>query len=166
MDPFSTTMLVRLLVAMLCGMVLGAERVLASKSAGLRTYALVSIGSALFVLISASVVLMHPGGIDTDPLRMAAQIVTGIGFLGAGIIMVRKDHVVGVTTASGIWVAAAIGTAAGFGLFWLAIVATLLTLFIFVVLWFVERAIEKEISPFTGSLADTDRGGFEGEAKE
>jgi putative Mg2+ transporter-C (MgtC) family protein len=116
MDPFSTTMLIRLLVAMLCGMVLGAERVLASKSAGLRTYALVSIGSALFVLISESVVLMHPGGVDADPLRMAAQIVTGIGFLGAGIIMVRKDHVVGVTTASGIWVAAAIGTAAGFGL--------------------------------------------------
>jgi|JI6StandDraft_1071083.scaffolds.fasta_scaffold18527_3 putative Mg2+ transporter-C (MgtC) family protein len=166
MDPFSTTMLIRLLVAMLCGMVLGAERVLASKSAGLRTYALVSIGSALFVLISESVVLMHPGGVDADPLRMAAQIVTGIGFLGAGIIMVRKDHVVGVTTASGIWVAAAIGTAAGFGLFWLAITATLLTLFIFVVLWFVERAIEREISPFKGSRGESDRIGFEDETKE
>lgn len=147
MDNFTLIVILRLLVAMLCGMALGTERVVANKAAGLRTYSLVALGSALFVIISETVISMHHAGLNADPLRVASQIVTGIGFLGAGIIMVRDDHVTGITTASGIWVAAAIGTAAGFGFFSIAIAATIMTLFIFIVLWFVERAVEKKVMP-------------------
>lgn len=147
MDNFTVTVILRLLIAMLCGMALGTERVVANKAAGLRTYSLVALGSALFVIISESVIAMHHAGLSADPLRVASQIVTGIGFLGAGIIMVRDDHVTGITTASGIWVAAAIGTAVGFGFFSIAIAATIMTLFIFIVLWFVERGVEQKVMP-------------------
>lgn len=113
-------------LALLLSAVIGVEREVKQKSAGLRTHTLVGTGAAVFTLVSKygfSDVLV-PGRIVVDPSRIAAQIVTGIGFLGAGLIFVRRDYVRGLTTAASIWVTAAIGAAAGAGLPVLALVAT------------------------------------------
>jgi putative Mg2+ transporter-C (MgtC) family protein len=113
-------------LALLLSAVIGLEREMRQKNAGLRTYTLVGIGSALFMLISkyGFTDVLEPGRVVLDPSRVAAQIVTGIGFLGAGIIFVRQDSVRGLTTAAGVWVTAAVGAAAGAGLPVLAAVST------------------------------------------
>ncbi len=104
--------------------VIGLEREIRQKSAGLRTHTLVGVGAALFMLISkyGFTDVLVPGQVILDPSRVAAQIVTGIGFLGAGLIFVRQDAVRGLTTAAAIWVTAAIGAASGAGLPVLAVV--------------------------------------------
>lgn len=132
---------IRLLVAMALGMAIGIERFIHHKTAGMRTYALVSMGSALFVIISQVVALNS--FITFDPTRMAAQIITGIGFLGAGLIIMQDSKLSGLTTASGLWVAAGIGMAVGFGFYSIAIVTTLMTIFVFAVLYVVEERIRK-----------------------
>lgn len=128
-----------LLLAVLFGAILGVERNLAGKMAGMRTYALVSLGSALFVDISRLVIAQSATGADYDPLRLAAQIVTGIGFIGAGLMVFRGGHLTGVTTAAGLWVSAGVGMACGFGLYTLALFAVGLSLVIFTILWIIER---------------------------
>lgn len=127
---------------MLLGMVLGVERFVAGKTAGMRTYTLVSMGSALFVIISQLVANQFTTG-NFDPLRVAAQVVAAAGFLGVGAIFHHDNQVSGVTTATGLWVAAGVGMATGFGLYSIAIIVTLLTLFTFIVLWFIEKQIQK-----------------------
>ncbi len=127
---------------MILGMIIGIERIVAHKTAGMRTYALVSMGSALFVIISEMIIQTH-GKDLVDPTRMAAQIITGIGFLCAGLIIFKDEKLKGITTATSIWVSAGIGMACGFGFYELAIIATVLTLFIFIVLWFVEERIKE-----------------------
>lgn len=135
-------MVLSLLIAMLLGMVLGVERFLAHKTAGMRTYTLVSMGSAMFVLISQQVTTQFQ--MQTfDPLRIAAQVVAAAGFLGVGAIIHHGQRISGITTASGLWVAAGIGMAAGFGLYKLALIVTILALFTFVVMWFLERQLRK-----------------------
>ena len=113
-------------LALLLSAVIGLEREVRQKSAGLRTYTLVGVGAALFMLISkyGFTDALLPGRIVADPSRVAAQIVSGVGFLGAGLIFVRRDSVRGLTTAAGVWVTAAVGAAAGAGLPVLAIMAT------------------------------------------
>jgi len=135
--------MVRLLVALLLGMVIGTERVWAHKTAGMRTYALVSMGSALFVIISNEMVKYYTGMAGLNPLMITAQIVVGVGFIGSGLIFSKESKMMGLTTATGLWVSAGIGMAAGFRLFDIAIISTVLTLFIFVVLWFVEEQLKK-----------------------
>ncbi len=142
-DPQIIEVLTRLGVAMLLGMIIGIERIVAHKTAGMRTYALVSMGSALFVIISEMVAVSHASGGSVDPTRIAAQIISGIGFLGAGMIIFKESKLKGLTTATGIWVAAGIGMASGFGFYSLATIATVLVLFIFIVLWFVEEQIRE-----------------------
>lgn len=117
----------RLLLAALLGAGIGMERELAHKAAGLRTHILICLGSALFAVIS---VLGFSG--NADPSRIAAGVVTGIGFLGAGVIVrgSSPDHVVGITTAASVWVTAAIGVAAGIGLPLIAIVVTGITIIV------------------------------------
>lgn len=134
---------VQLFLSMLLGMALGIERFIAHKTAGMRTYTLVSMGSALFVIISQLVVAQF--GLQTfDPLRIAAQVVAAAGFLGVGAIVHRSDNQVsGITTASGLWVAAGIGMACGFGFYHLAVLVTGLALFTFIVLWFIEQRLVK-----------------------
>lgn len=107
---------------------IGAERQFRSKSAGLRTHALVGLGAATFMLVSKFGFddLLGTTSVSIDPTRVAAQIVSGIGFLGAGLIFVRRDVVRGLTTASSVWLAAAIGMAAGAGLILIALAATAL----------------------------------------
>lgn len=136
--------LIPLIVALGLGALIGFERVLAHKTAGPRTYALVSMGAALFVLIGEAVSATYLGLAPIDPARIASQIIVGVGFLGAGIIIFRDSQLTGLTTASGIWVAAGIGVAAGFKLYPLAVFATLLTLFIFVVLWYLESRVARK----------------------
>ena len=135
--------IVRLSIALLLGMIIGTERVWAHKTAGMRTYALVSMGSALFVIISNEMVKYYTGFSGLNPIMMVSQIVVGIGFLGAGLIFTKDSKLMGLTTATSIWVCAGIGMAAGFRLFNIAITATLLTLFIFIVLWFIEERLKK-----------------------
>lgn len=116
-------------VAFLLSSGVGLERELRQKSAGLRTHTLVGVGSALFTLVS-QYGFAEMIDVDLDPSRIAAQVVSGVGFLGAGIIFVRSDAVRGLTTAAAVWVTAAIGMAAGAGL---PLLATATTLIYFIV---------------------------------
>ena len=116
-------MVLRLALAGVLGGVIGAEREYRGKVAGTRTHLLVALGSALMLLVS-----QHGFGAQGDPGRVAAQIVSGIGFIGAGAIMVDRQSVHGLTTAAGIWVAAGIGMATAAGLYGLAIATTILAL--------------------------------------
>jgi putative Mg2+ transporter-C (MgtC) family protein len=113
-------------LALLLSAAIGLEREIRQKNAGLRTHTLVGVGAALFMLISkyGFTDVLEPRLVVLDPSRMAAQVVTGVGFLGAGLIFVRRDSVRGLTTAASIWVTAAIGSAAGAGLLVLAVLAT------------------------------------------
>ncbi len=124
--------LLRLVVACALGTAIGFERELRDREAGIRTHLLVSLGSALFTLVSAygfhAFLASGDAQIRTDPTRIAAQIVTGIGFLGAGAIIREGLSVRGLTTAATLWVAAAIGMASGAGYYWPAAAATVLTL--------------------------------------
>jgi putative Mg2+ transporter-C (MgtC) family protein len=137
-----TDVFVSLFIAMGLGIAIGVERYLAGKTAGVRTYTLVSMGSALFVIIS-QIITSRFVAQNFDPMRMAAQIIAAVGFLGVGAIFHKDNQVSGVTTAAGLWVSAGVGMACGFGLYSLAIMATLLTLFTFIVLWFIEKQIRK-----------------------
>lgn len=136
--------ILRLVLALLLGGLLGLERTLAHKVAGLRTFALVSLGSALFILIGEIVTKSFPG-FNIDPVRMASQVVVGIGFLGAGLIIFKESKLSGLTTAAGLWVAAGLGIAAGFGLYFLAVTALVLTLFVLVILWLIENKLKSRV---------------------
>jgi len=125
------------------GMIIGTERLWAHKTAGMRTYALVSMGSALFVIISSEMVKVYAGFSGMNPLMIVAQIIVGVGFIGTGLIFTKDSKLMGLTTATGLWVSAGIGMACGFGLYRIAIVGTIFTLFIFIVLWFVEEQFKK-----------------------
>lgn len=115
----------RLFVALLLGGVIGIEREYRSKEAGFRTHFLVALGSALFCIVS-----QYGFGVNLkDSSRVAAQVVSGIGFLGAGTIIFQKNVVRGLTTAAGLWVTAAIGLACGTGMYLAAAIATALVLF-------------------------------------
>ncbi|MCP2343045.1 MgtC/SapB family protein [Actinomadura rupiterrae] len=114
-----------LLLALVLSAAIGLERGLRNKSAGLRTHTLVGVGAALFMLVSKYGFANVPGPhVSFDPSRVAAQIVSGIGFIGGGLIFVRRDAVRGLTTAAVVWVTAAVGMAAGGGLWLLAIAVT------------------------------------------
>jgi putative Mg2+ transporter-C (MgtC) family protein len=148
--------LLRLAVAGGLGAVVGFERELRDREAGIRTHLLVSLGSALFTIVSAygfHEFLTNGGNVvRADPTRIAAQIVTGIGFLGAGAIIREGLSVRGLTTAATLWVVAAIGMSSGAGYYWPAVAATVLTIF---ALWplrlIAYRTIER-IKPEEGRL--------------
>src|ERR1700689_3810465 len=113
-------------LALVLSALIGLEREIRQKSAGLRTHTLVGVGAALFMLVSKYGFsdVLETGKVILDPSRVAAQIVTGVGFLGAGLIFVRHDSVRGLTTAAAVWVTAAIGACAGAGLPILAVGTT------------------------------------------
>ena len=138
-------LIIQLGIALFLGITLGTERSVAHRSAGMRTYGLVSLGACLFVIISELITSKYFGAVGFDPLRMASSIVTGIGFIGAGVIIFRNRHLSGLTSAAGLWVAAGIGTAVGFKLYLLAITAAILTIITFSLLWPLEVKI-KELS--------------------
>jgi len=137
----------KLFSALFLGMSLGIERALAGKTAGMRTYGLVTMGSALFVIIG----VLASGGYSatatafTDSsARITAAIIQGIGFIGAGLIFfkVKDGKISGITTAAGIWVAAGVGVAIGYGFYALAVITAVFTLFAFTALWYVENRVK------------------------
>jgi len=121
-------MALRLILASVLGGVIGLERQRYGKAAGFRTYTLVALGSALLMLVSIQVYTIYKESAIVDPSRIAAQVVTGIGFLGAGAIIRFPQRIEGLTTAAGIWIASGIGLACGLGQFRSAIFTTLLAL--------------------------------------
>jgi len=118
---------VRIAVAAGFGMVIGIERELREQAAGLRTHMLVAVGACVFTLVSAYGFEGVAGATQPDPSRIAAQIVTGIGFLGAGAILREGISVRGLTTAASLWVVAAVGMAVALGLYWMSGVAVAIT---------------------------------------
>jgi putative Mg2+ transporter-C (MgtC) family protein len=134
--------IIRLVVAVGLGMVIGAERLLAHKEAGMKTHALVSLGSAVFVVISELMAEKYNVA-GFDPSRIASQIIVGIGFLGAGSIIFKGSRLMGLTTAGGLWVTAGIGMAAGFGFHSLAVIITTLVLLILIAMNILEKPIRK-----------------------
>lgn len=141
--------ILRLFIAGLLGGIIGLEREFRAKEAGLRTHFLVALGSALFMLISQ---YAFTGRFDAA--RVAAQVVSGIGFIGAGVIIFQKNVVRGVTTAAGLWVAAAIGLACGAGMYVVGIAATLMAFGCLETMHIItrrygEKSLEITVSPVT-----------------
>jgi len=131
-------LIVRVTLAAGLGAAIGVEREIRQKAAGLRTNMLIAVGSALFTIVSIE--MAKTGG---TPDRISASIVTGIGFLGAGSILRSGRSVHGLTTAATIWVNAAVGMAAGAGLYGIATIGTVITLIVLVLLPFVERYLDR-----------------------
>lgn len=139
----------KICLAMLLGLLLGLERVYAHKTAGMRTYALVSVASCFFIIISIALstgmALQFVGGFNVA--YIPGSIIIGIGFLGAGLIIFKDGHIENLTTAAGLWICAGIGMAVGLGLFREAIFAAVLTLFVMGGLSVVERTIRLKYFP-------------------
>ena len=131
----------KLALSMLLGFIVGLERKSKGQIAGDRTFALISMGATLAMLVSIYIPQEYLGLKNGDPGRIAAQVITGIGFLGAGAIIQMKGSVRGLTTAAGIWMVATIGLAVGAGLYVVSILATLLVLFILVSLERYDRRV-------------------------
>lgn len=142
-----TEALIRLVVAALLGAIIGFERELSDKPAGLRTHMLVAEGAALFmaasILITQDFNVAGATGRVIDPTRIGSTIVTGVGFLGGGMILRSEDRIYGLTTAAGIWVAAAIGMMVGAGYYMISIFGTGIAVFTIVVVPRIERFIGK-----------------------
>ena len=136
MDINTSEIFLRLILAVFLGGLIGLERQIAHKTAGLRTFSLISLGSALLTIVSY--LLGKQYGENFNVAILPAQIISGIGFIGAGIIIFHGIHPKGITTAAGLIVSAAVGMAVGFGFYSIAIFTTLLTLLIFTIMWFFE----------------------------
>ena len=139
LGPLLVPFLVRCGIAAVCGGVIGMERELKHKPAGLRTNILICVGSAMYMAVG--LLLMPAGATNVDPTRIAAQVVTGIGFLGAGCIIQQGGRITGLTTAATIWVVAAIGLVAGAGHPLLALIAALIVLATLAVLAPIEERL-------------------------
>lgn len=130
-------MFLRLLIAVVLGVLVGYERERAGKPAGVRTHGIICLGAALFAVVS-----LHGFGNVSDPARVAAQVVTGIGFLGAGAILTQRGNVHGLTTAASLWVTAAIGLAVGVGMLIMSVATAVL---VFLLLRFGPRPRQKAL---------------------
>ena len=135
-DPFTESFWITIGVAVLCGGIVGLERQVRGKPAGVRTSILICLGTAIFIQLGAS----HAGPM-ADPTRVLGQLVTGVGFLGAGVMFSREGTVVGVTTASVVWVLAATGAAIGFGLYAGALALAFVTVVILVGVELLESSV-------------------------
>lgn len=139
----TTEFILRLLLAGIMGAVIGLDREYRAKEAGYRTHFLVSLGSALIMIVSQHGFgeILDTPNVNLDPSRIASQVVTGIGFIGAGTIILHKQIVRGLTTAAGIWATSGIGLAIGAGMYTLGISATILTLIGLEVLSFLFKSV-------------------------
>lgn len=136
-DPFNS--LFRLMLSMLLGAAVGTERKRKGQIAGVRTFALISMGACLAMLLSIYVPQEYLGLKNGDPGRIAAQVITGIGFIGGGAIIQMKGSVRGLTTAAGIWSTAIIGMACGIGMYFVAVGATVMIFIVLVLFEMYER---------------------------
>lgn len=146
---FDYDMIIRLLLASLLGGLIGLEREVHGRPAGFRTHLLVSLGSCLFTIASIDFYRIYgnftgTGPVGVDPARVAAQVVTGIGFLGAGAIIKERASIRGLTTAACLWVAAAVGLACGSGMYHAAIVVTVLAVASLLLLKKVENKLDRD----------------------
>lgn len=135
----------RLIVALVCGILIGLERQIRQRSAGLTTNSLVAVGACIFILISESVItnaVVEGGMVNNDNLRVLAQIVTGIGFLGAGVILRNGFTVHGLNSAATLWCSAGVGSLCGYGLWKEAFISVMVILFINWVLKTIEYHME------------------------
>jgi len=143
-DNTQIQIIFQLFLAAFLGGLVGLEREYKRKEAGLRTYSLVSLGAALFTITSFQVYfsLLDAPGVSFDPSRIIGQIVVGIGFIGAGLIIYRQFHIEGLTTAAGLWMAAGIGIAVAVKFYWTAVFAALLAVVILAGLRLLEEKLE------------------------
>lgn len=167
-----TNAIFRLILSMLLGVIVGAERKRKGQMAGIRTFALISMGSCLAMLLSIYVPQVYMGLKNGDPGRIAAQVITGIGFIGGGAMIHMKGSVRGLTTAAGIWMTAIIGMTVGVGMYLCSFAATLLILLTLVAIGRYEKrrrlgqeakvigltikGILKDITPYSKLLAEND----------
>lgn len=131
----------QLALAVVLGSLIGIERTIAHSLAGFRTFAMISLGSCVFTVISRIAFTMLGEQSSTDPLRIASQIVVGVGFLAGGLLVLNREHLHGLTTSAGLWVAAGIGMAVGFDQYAIAVFVTILTILIFGLFWHLEKSI-------------------------
>ena len=138
--------ILKAVLAVVLGSLIGLEREYKKKEAGLQTYSLVGLGACLFTIICFSLIDSLGGkpGIGIDPSRIIQAIAIGIGFLGAGVIFQRPSRIEGLTTAAGLWATAAIGVAVGIGLYILAVFSTFLAIMILFGFGFLERKFLKK----------------------
>lgn len=141
MDNIQIQYIFQLLLSTFFGGLLGFEREYKKRAAGIQTYSLVTLGSCLFTIISFQLFnsLSLKSGVAFDPSRVILAVASGIGFIGAGVIIYRQSHIEGLTTASGLWAAAAIGVAVGARLYLLALLATIIAIIILILLGAVEK---------------------------
>lgn len=157
---FLGVFIIRLILAIILGGVIGYEREIRSKEAGLRTHILVALGAALVMMVSQyGFFAVIQTNVRVDPSRIAAQVVSGIGFIGAGVIFKEQGTIKGLSTAAGLWGVAAIGLAVGSGLYSLAIAATIIVLVVFellkrVSIKFYNRQIDLEIGSKNGAYLE------------
>lgn len=144
--------ILRIFIAGLLGGMIGFEREFRAKEAGVRTHFIVALGSALFMIIS-----QYAFTGQFDHARVAAQVVSGIGFIGAGVIIFQKNVVRGITTAAGLWVAAAIGLSCGAGMYAVAVAAMLLTIICLETMHFVTNKYSERIITVSLSPVSSDR---------
>jgi len=139
-------LILQLVLALVLGAVIGLERERKEKEAGFQTYSLVALGSCLFTILGFELFsfFTSKASVNFDPSRIIQAIAIGIGFIGAGVVIFRRDHVEGITTAAGLWCAAAIGIAVGVKLYFLALLATILVTLILIVFGEIERKYFKE----------------------
>lgn len=133
----------QLLLAVTLGSLIGIERELRGRLAGVKTHALVCLGAGLFTILSVVGFQGSASGTGLDPSRVASQIVVGIGFLGAGLIIFQQSQIQGLTTAAGIWTTAAIGMAIGVKFYFVALFATFLVLLVYAVLYYLEIFVDR-----------------------
>jgi len=146
----NTIMFAKLLLAMFLGGIIGTERaVIARQVAGMRTFGLVAMGACLFILAGNYIDTAYLGVVNFNPSYVTAAVVSGVGFLGGGLIIFRGDALHGVTTAAGLWITAAIGVSVGLGLYPVAIFASLMTLIMFTGMWYVENRFKQWFDPHT-----------------
>ena len=149
--------IIRMFIACLCGAVIGLERSRRQKDAGIRTHMIVALGAALVMIVSkyGFFDLLHYEGLRADASRIASNVVTGVGFLGAGVIFVRDVSIKGLTTAAGIWTTAGVGLAIGAGMYPLGIAATVLMVISQLILHRYFSKLENTANEFTVVVTDT-----------
>lgn len=139
-------LVVPLVLSVLLGALMGVERSIAGKQAGMRTYAMVSLGSCLFTMVGVLASYQMSVFAGINPLQLAGSVVIGIGFIGAGIAAARHEEHIELTTAAGVWVASAVGLACGLGLYSVAVAAALISIVVFSVFLRVENRIKRRYS--------------------
>ncbi len=157
--PMVSDFVVKALLSIACGGLIGVEREMKDKPAGFRTNILICLGSMLFMWLSTQVAMVVAAGRSSDPGRIAAQVVTGIGFLGAGTIIQSRGRITGLTSAAMIWVVSAVGMSIGAGYSVIGLITTGLILVVLVGLGLVERRVFRRCSYYDCKIAfDDDQG--------